>query len=442
MTRRSRFALVCCGWLAGLLVGVLAGSATAQTFNPQIHKGTTIRVIQNKGTVGLAVEAHLPEFEKLTGIKVQYETYPEDQFRQKVLLELGAGSGGLDAFYTFAAQEGLKFWRSGWYEPLDPYLKNPKLADPTYDLADMAKVALQGNTYDGKLTSIPVQQNTSMLYYRKDVFDRLKVKVPETLQELEETAKKLHNVEEGGQKLVGITMRGKKAAATSQWAPFLFSMGGSWLTKDGKPAVTSPESIQSLELYGRLLRNYGPPGSVNYHWYETVAQFGQGKAAMYIDVNPRFFFFEDTSKSQVAGKVGYAMFPAGPAGRKPSMEVASMGISSKSKKKEAAFLFIQWMSSKDLTHKMMLRGIPSARVSAWKDPRFLAEMKQKDWIEASAKSMEIADPVYSPPVVAVSEVRDELGAVIVSSILGENVKAAADKAYAEIVKIMAKTEGK
>lgn len=442
MTRRSRFALVCCGWLAWLLVGVLAGSATAQTFNPQIHKGTTIRVIQNKGTVGLAVEAHLPEFEKLTGIKVQYETYPEDQFRQKVLLELGAGSGGLDAFYTFAAQEGLKFWRSGWYEPLDPYLKNPKLADPTYDLADMAKVALQGNTYDGKLTSIPVQQNTSMLYYRKDVFDRLKVKVPETLQELEETAKKLHNVEEGGQKLVGITMRGKKAAATSQWAPFLFSMGGSWLTKDGKPAVTSPESIQSLELYGRLLRNYGPPGSVNYHWYETVAQFGQGKAAMYIDVNPRFFFFEDASKSQVAGKVGYAMFPAGPAGRKPSMEVASMGISSKSKKKEAAFLFIQWMSGKDLASKMLLRGIPSARVSAWKDPRFLAEMKQKDWVEASVKSMEIADPVYSPPVVAVSEVRDELGAVIVSSILGENVKAAADKAYAEIVKIMAKTEGK
>ena len=87
-------------------------------------------------------------------------------------------------------------------------------------------------------------------------------------------------------------------------------------------------------------------------------------------------------------------------------------------------------------------GISVTLASAWKDPRFLAEMKQKDWVEASVKSMEIADPVYSPPVVAVSEVRDELGTVIVSSILGENVKAAADKAYAEIVKIMAKTEGK
>lgn len=119
-----------------------------------------------------------------------------------------------------------------------------------------------------------------------------------------------------------------------------------------------------------------------------------------------------------------------------------MAISSKSKKKEAAFLFIQWMSSKEPVIKMLLRGIPAARVSAWKDPRFVAEMKHKDWAESSMKSMEIADPQYSPPVVAVSEVRDEIGAAIVSAILGENVKAAADKAAAEMAKIMEKTEGK
>ncbi|HTU03603.1 MAG TPA: hypothetical protein VMG58_17355, partial [Candidatus Sulfotelmatobacter sp.] len=86
--RSRRCRLVCSGWLICLAVVLLVGSATAQTFNPQIAKGTTIRVIQNKGTVGLAVEALLPEFEKLTGIKVQYETYPEDQYRQKVLMEL------------------------------------------------------------------------------------------------------------------------------------------------------------------------------------------------------------------------------------------------------------------------------------------------------------------------------------------------------------------
>jgi hydrogenase-4 membrane subunit HyfE len=35
---------------------------------------------------------------------------------------------------------------------------------------------------------------------------------------------------------------------------------------------------------------------------------------------------------------------------------------------------------------------------------------------------------WNPPVIAVSEVTDVVGAVIVSSILGENVQAAADKA--------------
>jgi hypothetical protein len=56
--------------------------------------------------------------------------------------------------------------------------------------------------------------------------------------------------------------------------------------------------------------------------------------------------------------------------------------------------------------------------------------------------MEIANPQYSPPVVAVSEVRDALGEAIVSAILGESMKPAAEKAAAEMAKIMEKTEGK
>jgi multiple sugar transport system substrate-binding protein len=435
-----------CGVLGAMLLvtGLLipSWSEAGQAFDWQIQKGTTIRVIQNKGSVGLGIEALIPEFEKLTGIKVQYETYTEDQYRQKVLLELGAGSGGLDAFATYAAQEGLKFWRSGWYEPLDPYLKNPRLTDPGFDLEDISKVAVRGNIYDGTLTSLPVQQNTTMLFYRKDIFERLKLKIPQTYAELEETAKRLHNLEEGGQKVVGIVMRGKMAAATSQWAPYLLGMGGTWVTPDGKPAVNSPEAVQAFDLYGRLLRSYGPPGAVNYHWYECVSLFVQGRAAMYTDVNSRLFQFEDPAKSQVVGKVGYALFPAGPAGRKPTMEAISMAVSSKSKKKEAAYLFLQWAAGKDVALKLLVKGVPVPRASVWKDPRFLNEQKHADWVEASLKSLDIASTEWNPPVIAVSEVRDVVGAAIVSSILGENVKAAADKANTEMAKIMEKTERK
>ncbi len=427
---------ICCALL-------LVTSAGVQAMDWQVQKGTTIRAMFSKGALGSAIESFLPDFEKQTGIKVQFETFPEDQFRQKVLLELGAGTGALDVYWTFAANEGLKFWRSGWYEPMDEYLKNPKLTDPAYDTADFSKKALQGNKYDGKLMGLPLHQNTTMLYYRKDVFAKHKINVPQTLQELEEVAKKLHNVDEGGQKLVGTVMRGKGAAATSQWAPYFLSLGGSWLDKTGKPAVNSPEAVQSFDLYGRLLRTTGPPGAVNYHWYETVSLFSQGKAAMFTEANIRMPLLEDAAKSQVAGKVGYAMFPAGPAGRKPTMEVGSVAVSSKSKKKEAAYLFAQWVTSKEAALRLQIKGIPVPRLSVWKDSRFLAEMKKHpDWIEASLKSLDIADTNYNPPVVAVSEVRDAIGAAIVSAILGENVKAAADKAAAEMAGIMEKTEKK
>jgi multiple sugar transport system substrate-binding protein len=425
--------------LAGLLLA--PGFTWAQKFDWQIHKGTTIRAMSNKSAIGLAVESLLPDFEKLTGIKVQYETFPEDQFRQKLLLELAAGTGAVDAFYTATAQEGLKFHRSGWYEPLDAYLKNPRLTDPAFDLADISKPAMQGNTYDGKVVALPNTQNLTTLFYRRDVLDKHKIKVPQTLDELEAAAKKLHGIEEGGQKLVGIVMRGKKAAATSQWAAFLLSMGGTWL-KDGKPAMNSPEAIQAFDLYGRLLRNYGPPGVANYHWSEAVSLFAQGKAAFLVEVSNRIFYLEDPGKSQVVGKVGYAPFPAGVAGRHPMMEVISMAVSSKSKKKEAAYLLVEYVAGKEAGVRQHLKGVSSVRTSVWKDPRVVAQDKHKDWTETCLKSFEFASTAYNPPVTAVSEVRDAVGEAIVSSLLGEDVKAAANKANAEFAKIMEKTEGK
>lgn len=119
-----------------------------------------------------------------------------------------------------------------------------------------------------------------------------------------------------------------------------------------------------------------------------------------------------------------------------------MAVSSKSKKKEAAYLFLQWAAGKDVALKLLVKGVPVPRASVWKDFRFLAEQKHADWVEASLKSLEIASTEWNPPVIAVSEVRDVVGAAIVSSILGENVKAAADKAAVEMAKIMEKTDGK
>ena len=105
----------------------LPGMSAVQKFDWQAFKGASIRVMANKNVSGETIQSQVPEFEKLTWIKVTYETFTEDQYRQKVLLELAAATGTVDVIHTATAQEGLKCKRSGWYEPLDDYLKNPRL---------------------------------------------------------------------------------------------------------------------------------------------------------------------------------------------------------------------------------------------------------------------------------------------------------------------------
>jgi multiple sugar transport system substrate-binding protein len=72
--------------------------------------------------------------------------------------------------------------------------------------------------------------------------------------------------------------RGKRAAATSVFAAYLHAMGSTWLAPNREPMFNNEDGIKALELYGRLLRLYGPPGSENNHWYEASSIFSQGKA--------------------------------------------------------------------------------------------------------------------------------------------------------------------
>ena len=80
------------------------------------------------------------------------------------------------------------------------------------------------------------------------------------MKELEQVAKFFTGKEVDGKKMVGITLRGKGAAATSQWVDFLYTFGGSWTNAQGKSNFASHEDIASFKFYGDLLRLLRPPG--------------------------------------------------------------------------------------------------------------------------------------------------------------------------------------
>ena len=430
----------------GLILGLAyASTAQAAQFNWQQFKGTQLRVLLNKHPWQAGIEPYLKDFESLTGIKLITEVYPEDQFRAKTLVELTSGASSIDVFMSMPAQEGLKYMRAGWLQPLDEFLKDASLTSPDYNWTDFLKATRDAMVIEGKLVGPPIQVENASLVYRKDTLQKYNVKVPTTLDEFEAAAKVLNGkpMTDDGQPGFGFVARGKRAAATSQFAGMLHAMGGTWLTPNREPAINSEEAIKAIDMWGRLLRLYGPPGSENNHWYEASSILSQGKAALYLDANSLFPVIEDPQKSKVIGKVGYALYPKGPKGH-PGATVAVWGLAmpKTGKNQKAAWLFMQWATNHDQVFKVQSeKGVLGCRESVWKDPNGKGKVPA-DLAESLMEGSKIGTPLWNPPVVAVAEVRDTIGAAIVTSIQGGDVRAAANKAAADMKRIMAETEGK
>jgi multiple sugar transport system substrate-binding protein len=411
-------------FLAFLTVTILAD------INWHQFEGLEIRLLMNKHPFTTFIEKKLPEFEQKTGIKVNMEVFPEDQFRDKLTIELNAGAK-IDGFMTMPGQEGLYYWKSGWLAPLEGFMTDPNLTNiKEWDLGDFFAGPMKSPRIEGHQIGVVINAEASLLSYRKDLFERFNVKVPETMEELEEAAKFFHKKVVDGKEMIGITLRGKKAAATSQFVDFLYSFGGSWTDEKGNANIASPESIEAFKFYGKLLREYGPKGPTMYHWAESTSTFMDGTAAMIFDANVFKSLYEDPKESKVVGKVGYTTIPAGPAGKLPHVSDWSLAVSGTSapEYQKATWLFIQWATNKENGLGSLLSGVPSGRESSWTDPAFVSTDKTPDWTKGSLESFAIGQPQWNPPVLNVSEIRDIVGQVIVDSIEGKDVADSAKKA--------------
>ncbi len=409
MSRLNRFLVVLL--VLGLLLS-LAGCGGDKKepakSGDQKLAGKTIRVLMANHPYPEAIKSLIPEFEKKTGAKVNLESYTEDQLTQKLTVEFTSGKSTVDVFMTRPLQEGRLFTKNKWYEPLNAQIEKAG----AWDWKDFPKSTVDAVTYSGSINAIPIVTEWQTLFYRKDLFEQAGLKPPTTLEELEAAAKKLHKPDAG---MFGIVSRGQRANAVTQLSSYLYNFGGDWI-KDGKAVIDSPEAVQAIQYYGRLLHNYGPPGVTNMHWPQAQALMASGKVAMWTDASTLLEGIINPAKSQVADKIGIALFPAGPKGNHPFLVVPwAMAVSAQSQQKDAAWEFLQWASSKDVMVKAQLAGNTTSRTSIWNDPEVLKKL-HPGLAEDFKKVGPIATAYDRPPMTAVVEARDAIGEVIVKSI--------------------------
>src|SRR5207302_1834506 len=142
--------------------------------------------------------------------------------------------------------EKRRFWKSGWFQPLNAYLDDKTLTAEDYAWNDVTPGAKQAVTQpDKSISALPTFVDPFVLFYREDLFQQRGWAPPKTMAELESFARQLHNPPG----MYGFVMRGLKNANATPWAFVLYAMGGRYLTPDRKSAMNSPEWIKSMDWY-------------------------------------------------------------------------------------------------------------------------------------------------------------------------------------------------
>ena len=382
---------------------------------------TTVRVTLANHVWTENVKKAIPEFEKATGLKLEITQLAEDQLSDQYNVKLNAGTSEIDVMMYRPLQEGRLFAQNNFLSDLTAKAKG----DAAWDLADFQTSPLSATTYKEMIVGIPIITERQVLYYRKDVRAKHGIAVPTTLDELEAAAKKIKEAEG----IAGFVARTGKSPAVTQFSSFLYSMGGDWVDASGKAAVNSDAAKKAYALYGGLIREYGPANvSTDMSWPEAMAIFTQGGAAFYTEADSLYRNATDPAKSKVADSVGFAQFPAGPAGSKP-FNIPSWGlaVNASSKNIENAWKFVQWATSKEQVLAQQKEGIPGARTSVWESPEGTSTYPA-DLAEAIIASAKVGVDHDRPVVAQVTKAREAVGQPIVETITGGDTDAAAEKA--------------
>jgi len=403
-----------------------AEEAMPAEFDWKMFEGETLRIAMVTQPWSQFLEPYIGEFEDLTGMDVTYEILPEDQFRQKTTVEFAAGTSDVDVFLSMVAQEGIKYESAGWYADFNQFLNDPAITDPDFDFADFTESGLSIATLpNGKLIGLPVYNEFGALFYNKALFDAAGVPYPPTtVDEVEAAAAAINDPDNG---VYGFVGRGKGAAATSQFSSIMHGFGTDWVDADGNANILDPKFIDAIDWYGRMLHDYGPPGTTSYSWQQGQDVFLQGKAGMWLDASVFFANLVDHEQSTVVDSVGVTMAPQAET-RTPYTGGWHLSIYENSHNPEAAWLFVQWALGKEMVKRAQLDNITTARVSAWESDEYMAQNQYPELADVFLEAMTIGDPRWNPPVLAVSEARDAVGAVIVLAIEGEDFMPEAEKA--------------
>ena len=324
-------------------------------------------------------------------IRLDWVVLEEKILREKTTTDVATHGGEFDVV-TIGPLEAPIWGQRGWLLPLDDKLPRG------YDEADLLKPIRDGASYGGRLYALPFYAESSLTYYRKDLFQAAGLTMPAqpTYRDILHFAKVLNNP---AKDIYGVCLRGKPGWGenVAYISTVANTYGGRWFDESWRPQLDSPEWHAAVHFYVDLLQKYGPPGSSSNGFNESLTLFENGRCGMWIDATVAAGTLYDRSQSKVADTVGFAPAPVAATPRGAQwLWFWALAVPASSRHAEAALSFIEWATSKEYIHLVAdtygwAAAPPGTRQSTYQDQQYLAAAP---FAALTYKSIMAADPLH------------------------------------------------
>jgi raffinose/stachyose/melibiose transport system substrate-binding protein len=270
-------------------------------------------------------------------IEVKRESMDNDQLRTVLKTRLNSDNGPDVFSYDTGPGFGGVLAKAKLVEPLDSAYTKYKW--PIYDWAR------QRATYGGTTFAIPDQVEEVGIFYNQDLFTKMGVQPPKTVEEFQHIADVAKS-----QGIIPVAFANKDQwPAGHQFSMMVSNILGRQGLDDilyGNGSWDTPEVTKGIDLYFRQFQDKGyfPKGVNGIGYDDGNALFYQGKAAMV----PTGTWLVSDIGQKASFPVGFFPFPSidGSPVTPPAGVGSGVFVSARSKHKAEALVYLDWMLSK------------------------------------------------------------------------------------------------
>jgi ABC-type glycerol-3-phosphate transport system substrate-binding protein len=345
---RSAIPLVALALVAVACVGSGGNEAPSQPTGAEISP-TVAKEPTQPVTVRFAVFSSVAESPQMKrfqkdfeqqhpNIDVEFEPVPSGRSNEKLLTQIAGGNAPDAAFVDAGFVQQLA--SRGALLNLDGYIAGSDIVATEDYVEGFRNTAL----VEGSMYGLPLDGETTGLFYRTDLFDAAGIDAPPTTwEEFEQDAAALTDP---SKQQYGVAIFSTEAAY--YWYPWLWQAGGDTLSDDGQDiAFDSPEGVEAAKFYVNLAQKYAPPDYLTSDSWNGRVAFATGKVGMYIAGN--WFAGQMLSEfPDIEGQWATAPLPKGDAGCATTLAGDSLIILGTSEQQDAAWKWIEYLSSPDV----------------------------------------------------------------------------------------------